>query len=110
MKNLEEQINRTKDLINIVKLSDLRDAGTWSPRTMNYLKDGALKYYYIDGKFTTEHPGGKKEPKVFFLTPKSADVLNKRIELTKQKKEDYQSYLGITNELMMSLIGDKITI
>jgi len=110
MKNLQEDIDRTKDLINIVNLSDLQDSGTWSPITMTKLKDGALKYYYVDGKFTTKHPEGSKNYELFYLKPGAADFLNKHIELTRQKKREYQHQLDLTNEAMRGLIGSRIPI
>lgn len=110
MKRLEEDIDLTKDLMNIVNFSDIQDSGTWDSKVMTALKDGAVKYYYHDGKFLTDHPGGRKSPKVFYLSPGSAKLLNSQIELTRQKGKEYKEQLSLFNELSRQLLNTKIPI
>lgn len=86
--NLQEDINRHKELMNIVTLSDLNKAGTWSPNALVRAKNGRQIYTYDNGQFVKrdKEPNerapwsfGYKPKDVFYLTSEEAYMINQMI-------------------------------
>ena len=91
--NLQEDINRNKELMNIVSLSDLNDAGTWSPNALVRAKEGRGIYTYDKGKFVKRDrepeernnwSWGHKPKEVFYLTIEEAETVNSLISRAKE--------------------------
>jgi hypothetical protein len=108
--NLQEDINRNKELMNIVNLSDLNDAGTWSADALVRGKKGRGIYTYEKGKFVKRNrepeernswSWGHKPKEVFYLTNEEAETVNtlmtRVIELeleSKKIREDIKKIIG----------------
>jgi hypothetical protein len=104
--NLQEDIDRTKNLINIVNLSDLRDSGTWDPKTMTQKKEGRNKYYFENDRFV-ETPSSKSS-KLYYLTPNMFEILNNMIHKTQEKYMEYLNQKEITDTLIHNYTSDKL--
>ena len=97
---LHEDIERNKSLMNIVKKSDLDNAGTWSADVLSRKSEGKNIYTYSDGVFikrekkplkrgVERHGGGRTE--IFYLSDEQAkqanDLITQSRELEKQAKD-----------------------
>jgi hypothetical protein len=102
MKNLQEQIQHQKKLMNIISKSDVDTAGTWSPKTLVSHSQGKKMYVLDDGRYvevekepsrrysskyyTTRH----KADSLVYLFPEDAerinDLINQAKELESQAK------------------------
>ena len=99
----EDQLGK----LNIVKKSDLDDAGTWSADVLSHKSEGKNIYTYSDGVFTkrenkplTRHGGSRTE--VFYLFDEQAEQANDLIrqsrELEQQAKELRQQAKNIIQQ------------
>lgn len=90
---LHEDIERNKSLMNIVKKSDLDNAGTWSADVLSRKSEGKNIYTYSDGVFTKRdnkplkrgtprHGGSRTE--IFYLSDEQAGQAN---DLIKQSRD-----------------------
>jgi len=99
----EDQLGK----LNIVKKSDLDDAGTWSADVLSHKSEGKNIYTYSDGIFTkrknkpfSRHGGSRTE--VFYLFDEQAEQANDLIrqsrELEQQAKELRQQAKNIIQQ------------
>ena len=113
MKNLNEDINRQKDLMNIVSLSDLQDAGTWSSEILTRKKEGREIFTLENGKLSkrekepklrgSRSPGwGYKQKDIFYLTPNEAESVNGMLEMIRE----YESKVKELRKQIKSFLGD----
>lgn len=80
--NLQEQIDRNKELMNIVKFSDLTKSGHWDAR-MHVRQEKGINMYKIDNgtlKKIDKQPNKKigyhTSPDVYYLSDKEFEKVN----------------------------------
>jgi hypothetical protein len=108
---LQEDIDRNKELMNIVNFSDLIDAGTWSPNALVRKKQGREIYTLDNGKFVKRDREpeqrqpwnhGHKPKGVFYLTDEEANTVNEMMvkvrELESESKRIRQEIKDIVGE------------
>lgn len=93
--NLQEQIDRNKELMNIVKFSDLTKAGHWDAR-MHARQEKGINMYKIDNgilKKIDKQPNKKigyhTSPDVFYLSDKEFEKVNEL--LMKARKLEFEA-------------------
>ena len=95
--------------INIVNLSDLHNARTWSPNVLTRAKEGRGIYVYEDGEFRKRdrepeergrYTHGSKPKQVYYLTSEEVNKLNSLVNeaksLEKKAKELREEIKKIT--------------
>jgi hypothetical protein len=102
----ENQFEKNRPLINVINLSDLRDADTWSPKTFVQKKEGRDKYYFEDDQFVKTPK--LKSSKLYFLSNKVAELLNDRIKQTKEKYSEYIKFKETTDTLLKQFSSDDV--